>query len=64
MTLMVVASALAALGPGRYSLDRALGLDEKLDGGSGLGLAVMGVAAGLAQVATMWKAPVAASAAS
>lgn len=42
MTLMVVASALAALGPGRYSLDRALGLDEKLDGGSGLGLAVMG----------------------
>lgn len=64
VTLMVVASALAALGPGRYSLDRALGLDEKLDGGSGLGLAVMGVAAGLAQVATMWKAPVAASAAS
>ena len=58
VTLMVVATALAALGPGRWSVDHALGLDQKLDGGTGMTLAVLGVAAGLGQVAAMWKAPV------
>lgn len=64
VTLMAVSTALAVLGPGRWSVDHALGLDQRTDGGSGLALALMGIAAGLGQVATMWKAPVAQTSAS
>ncbi|MBI1352373.1 MAG: DoxX family membrane protein [Actinomycetales bacterium] len=58
VTLMLATTALAVLGPGRWSVDAATGLDRRLDGGVGLLIAVGGVAVGLGQVATSWSAPV------
>lgn len=49
LVLMVVASALGALGPGRWSLDALVGIH--LDGWLGLGIAV--IAGGIAAAATL-----------
>jgi putative oxidoreductase len=57
VTLMVVSTALAALGPGRYSVDHAIGLDRRLEGAAAVAMAAAGVAGGLTQVATMWSPP-------
>jgi putative oxidoreductase len=57
VTLVLMATALAVLGPGRWSLDHAVGLDKRLDHGAGLVLALGGVAAGAAQVALLWEKP-------
>lgn len=58
--LGAAAVALSALGPGRYSVDRALGLDDK---GSGLARAALtaglGLAGAAAQLKVFWTRPAA-----
>src|SRR3954454_22070826 len=50
--------ALAALGPGRFSVDRALGLDEWGTGPRRAALAGgLGLAAAAAQLVAFWRAP-------
>jgi putative oxidoreductase len=56
-TLVVMASAVAVLGPGAVSLDAVLGIDGVLDGWIGLLLVAGGIAAGAAQLALTWRAP-------
>ena len=54
LMIAVVATAIAALGPGRVSLDHALGVD--LDGWGGLALAVLGGAGAAAVVlGSSWR---------
>lgn len=50
--------ALSALGPGRYSVDRALGLDRVgTPGARALVTAGIGIGGALAQLATFWRKP-------
>jgi putative oxidoreductase len=52
--------AIGALGGGRYSVDRLLGLDKKLAGALGAGLAAgLGLAGAAGQLKTFWRKPVA-----
>jgi putative oxidoreductase len=54
--LAAAAVALAALGPGRFSLDRALGLHEWGTPGRRVGLALgLGLAGAAAQLAAFWR---------
>jgi putative oxidoreductase len=56
--LAAASVALAALGPGRFSVDRALGLDEWGTGPRRAALAAgLGLAGAVAQLATFWRAP-------
>ena len=56
LALAVVAAAIGALGPGAWSVDRALGIDDDLDGLLGLGIAAGAGALGAAAVlATSWR---------
>lgn len=58
VSIAVVAAALGTLGPGRYSLDHALGLSlhSALSGWSGAVIAVgLGVGAGVLQLATSYR---------
>ncbi len=56
VTLAVAAVALGALGPGKYSLDRALGIDGDLDGGVGLALSAgLGIVGAAALLAACWR---------
>lgn len=56
LALAVVAAAIGALGPGAWSVDRALGIDEDLDGLVGLAIAAGAGALGAAGVlATSWR---------
>ena len=55
--IAVAATALAALGPGDWSVDAALGLADDLDGWVGFGLAVGGVIAGIGQLAIFFRPP-------
>lgn len=60
----LMAAVIAGLGPGRFSLDRALGIDDSLNGYTGLILAVViGVVAGAAQLAIFFRPPAPAPAA-
>lgn len=57
-TVAVAAVAAAALGPGRYSLDHALGLDGRVGGTvAGLGALLLGAAGAAAHLATFWTRP-------
>lgn len=59
-TFMVAltAVAIAGLGPGDWSIDAALGLDETLNGYVGLAIALaLGVAGGVAQLAAFYRPP-------
>lgn len=47
--------ALGILGPGRYSLDRALGIDDNLDGWTGGGIALLGVLGAAGMLAACWR---------
>jgi putative oxidoreductase len=53
LTIWTVAVAVAAIGPGRFSLDRALGIDDNLSGTWwGVGVLVASLAGGLLVLAT------------
>lgn len=56
-TLAVVATAVAATGPGRYSIDSRLGWDVALDGWIGLLLVLGGVLMAVASLAATWRRP-------
>jgi putative oxidoreductase len=58
LNLSAAAVALAAIGPGSLSVDRLLGLHDKLTPVQRAGLAVgVGLAAAAAQMATFWERP-------
>jgi putative oxidoreductase len=58
LNLGAASVALAALGPGRFSVDRALGLDERLTGTQRAALAVgVGLGAAAVQLAAFWRRP-------
>lgn len=56
-TLSVVALALAIAGPGRYSVDQAIGFAENLDEWVGLAAIGAGLLAAAGQLATFWRKP-------
>lgn len=57
----LIALAIAGLGPGGFSLDNAIGLDH-LNGWAGLAIAgVLGIGAGVGEVALFYRPPVAAT---
>lgn len=56
--LATASAALAALGPGRYSVDSALGLDRRVCGVRSAALAVgLGTAGAAAQLVAFWRKP-------
>jgi len=56
--LAAAAVALAGIGPGRWSIDRGLGLDRKLNGGRAAAVAAgLGLAGAAAQLATFYSEP-------
>jgi len=58
LNLSAASVALAAIGPGRLSVDHALGLDNRLTPLQGAALAAgVGVAAAAAQLAVFWRRP-------
>lgn len=58
LNLSAASVALAALGPGRLSVDRLLGIDGKLTPAQRAGLAAgLGLAAAAAQLAAFWRRP-------
>jgi putative oxidoreductase len=58
LNLAALATTLAALGPGRVSLDRLLGLDRRLAGVTGAALAAgLGVGTAAAQLKAYWSKP-------
>jgi len=58
--LAVAAVAIAMLGPGEWSLDNAIGIDNDLDGWLGLAIAAGGgLAAGIGQLALFYRPPAA-----
>ena len=58
LNLGAMSVALAALGPGRFSVDRALGLDRRLSGSQRAALAAgLGLTASAVQLAIFWRHP-------
>ena len=56
VTLALVASALGVLGPGQWSLDHALGIDDDLSGGVGLALSAgLGLVAAAGLLVACWR---------
>ncbi|MCF7548041.1 DoxX family protein [Pseudonocardia sp. WMMC193] len=56
--LATAAVALAAIGPGRFSVDHATGLDRRLTGGQRAAVAAgLGLAGAAAQLAAFWRTP-------
>jgi len=53
--IAVAAAALAILGPGRWSVDAAMGIDDDLDGWIGLGLAAAGLVTAAGQLALFYR---------
>lgn len=56
-TVAVAALVLAILGPGGFSLDAVIGIDEDLSGILGAGIVGLGLLAGAGQLATFWRKP-------
>ncbi|MGH8913228.1 MAG: DoxX family protein [Acidimicrobiia bacterium] len=56
-TLAVIGLALAVAGPGRYSVDEALGIAGNLDGWVGLAIIGGGLLVAAGQLATFWRKP-------
>ncbi len=56
-TLAVIAVALAIAGPGRYSVDQALGIAGTLDEWVGLAAIGAGLLAAMGQLAVFWRKP-------
>lgn len=60
LNLATAAVAVSALGPGRISLDRAFGVDDRLTAGQRTAVAAgLGLAGAAAQLATFWRRPAA-----
>lgn len=57
VTLVVVAVAIAILGPGSVSIDSAVGIADDLDGMTGALIVGLGLLAGAGQLATFWRRP-------
>ena len=58
LNLSAASVALAAIGPGKLSVDRLLGLDDKLTPAQRAGLAAgLGLVAAAAQLAAFWQRP-------
>jgi len=58
MVLAVVATTIAMLGPGAWSIDRALGIDDDLDGFTGLAIAAGGgIVAAVALMGVFYRPP-------
>lgn len=56
--IAIAAICVAGIGPGRWSLDRAIGLDDTLFGWAGLGIAVgLGLSAAIALLAAFYRPP-------
>ena len=56
VTLAVVATALGILGPGEWSLDHAVGIDDNLDGCVGLALSAgLGLVSAAGLLITCWR---------
>lgn len=55
--LSAAAVSLALFGPGKWSIDHALGIAEDLDAWVGLALAAVGVVAAAAQLAVFYRRP-------
>jgi putative oxidoreductase len=55
MVLAATAVALALLGPGKWSLDHAIGIGDNLDGGVGVLIVAAGVVAAAGQLATFYR---------
>jgi len=59
LNLASAAVAVAGLGPGRFSVDRALGVDSRLHGAGAAALAAgLGAAGAAAQLSVFWRKPV------
>lgn len=60
LALSIAAASLAAIGPGRLSIDHALGLDDRASGrAAGLGAIGLGVAGALGHLKVFWTKPAA-----
>lgn len=58
LNLATAAVAVSALGPGRISIDRAVGFDGRLTAGQRTAVAAgLGLAGAAAQLATFWRRP-------
>ena len=57
LILGLLAVLIATIGPGRWSLDHALGITEDLSGTTGLLIALVGLPASIALLAIYWKPP-------
>ena len=56
-TLSIIGISLAVLGPGRYSVDEALGIAGNLDEWVGLGIIGAGILLAIGQLAMFWRKP-------
>jgi putative oxidoreductase len=56
-TLSLIAITLAVLGPGRYSVDEALGIAGNLDGWVGLAIIGAGILLAVGQLGVFWREP-------
>jgi putative oxidoreductase len=57
LILALLAVLIATNGPGRWSLDNALGIDDDLSGTSGLLVALVGLVAAVVLLVVFWKEP-------
>lgn len=56
-TLAVIGLAVAIAGPGRYSVDEAIGIAGNLDGWVGAAIVGAGLLVAVGQLATFWRMP-------
>lgn len=56
-TLAVIGLAVAIAGPGRYSVDEAIGIAGNLDGWVGAAIVGAGLLVAVGQLATFWRKP-------
>jgi putative oxidoreductase len=56
-TLAVIGTAVAIAGPGRYSVDEAIGIAGNLDGWVGAAIVGAGLLVAVGQLATFWRKP-------
>jgi putative oxidoreductase len=56
-TLSIIGISLAVLGPGRYSVDQALGIAGNLDEWVGLAIIGAGILIAVGQLAVFWRKP-------